>query len=171
MNSDPDISFLFNRSVDECDVSRDPVCFYTTNDILMKKWRPSDVPADDEWTVKHQIIVPSSYCPQMLSLAHDTPMSDHLGIIKTYLRILEHFYWPNLRKDVVEFCRSCHTCQMVGKLNQTLPKNPLQPILGFKEPFRRVIVYCVGPLPKSKSGNQYFLAVMCAFSRFPEAIL
>ena len=75
LNSDPDISFLFNRSVDECDVSRDQVCFYSTNYILMKKWRPSDVPADDEWTVKHQIIVPSSYCPHILSLAHDTPIT------------------------------------------------------------------------------------------------
>ena len=52
-NSDPDVScFLF---VDESDVSRDPVC-YTKNDVLMRKWRPSDVPAD-EWAVKHQILV------------------------------------------------------------------------------------------------------------------
>ena len=169
-NSDPDISCLFARSVDENDVSRDPVCFYTKNDVLMRKWRPSDVPADDEWAVKHQIVVPSSYRPHILSLAHDTPMSGHLGINKTYHRILEHFYWPNLRKDVVEFCRSCHTCQVVGKPNQTVPKAPLQPIPAFEEPFSRVIIDCVGPLPKTKSGNQYLLTVMCASTRFPEAI-
>ena len=169
-NSDPDVSCLFARSVDECDVSRDPVCFYTKNDVLMRKWRPSDVPSDDEWAVKHQIVVPSSYRPHILSLAHDTPMSGHLGINKTYQRILEHFYWPNLRKDVVEFCRSCHTCQMVGKPNQTLPKAPLQHIPAFEEPFSRVIIDCVGPLPKTKSGNQYLLTVMCASTRFPEAI-
>ena len=168
-NSDPDVSCLFARSVDECDVSRDPVCFYTKNDVLMRKWRHSDVPADDEWAVKHQIVVPSSYRPHILSLAHDTPMSDHLGINKMYQRILEHFYWPNLRKDVVEFCRSCHTCQVVGKPNQTLPKAPLQHIPALEEPFSRVIIDCVGPLPKTKSGNQYLLTVMCASTRFPEA--
>ena len=97
-------------------------------------------------------------------------MSGHLGINKTYQRILEHFYWPNLRKDVVELCRSCHTCQVVGKPNQTLPKAPLQPIPAFAEPFSRVIIDCVGPLPKTKSGNQYLLTVMCASTRFPEAI-
>ena len=37
-NSDPDVSCLFGRSVDESDVSRDPVCFYTKNDVLMRKW-------------------------------------------------------------------------------------------------------------------------------------
>ena len=169
-NSDPDVSCLFARSVDECDVSRDPVCCYTKNDVLMRKWRSSDVPADDEWAVKHQIVVPSSYRPHILSLAHDTPMSGHLGINKTYQRILEHFYWPNLRKDVVEFRRSCHTCQVVGKPNQTLPKAPLQPIPAFEKPFSRVIIDCVGPLPKTKSGNQYLLTVMCASTRFPQAI-
>ena len=45
-NSDPGVFCLFARSVDESDVSRDPVCFYTKNDVLMRKWRPSDVPAD-----------------------------------------------------------------------------------------------------------------------------
>ena len=29
---------------------------------------------------------------------------------------------------------------------------------------------CVGPLPKTKSGNQYLLTIVCASTRFPEAI-
>ena len=115
----------------------------------MREWRPSDVPANDEWAVKHQIVVPSSYRPHILSVVHDTPMSGHLSINQTYQRISEHFYWSNFRKDVVEFCRSCHTCQVVGKRNQNLPKALLQPIPAFEEPFSRVIIDCVGPLPKT----------------------
>lgn len=38
------------------------------------------------------------------------------------------------------------------------------------EPFEHVIVDCVGPLPKSKTGNQFLLTVMCTATRFPEAI-
>ena len=38
------------------------------------------------------------------------------------------------------------------------------------EPFERVIVDCVGPLPKTRSGNQYLLTIMCAATRYPEAI-
>ena len=87
-NSDPDVSCLFARSVDESDVSRDPVCFYTKSDVLMRKWRPTQL------ACLRQIVVPSSYRPHILSLSHDTPMSGHLGINKTYQRILEHFYWP-----------------------------------------------------------------------------
>ena len=28
----------------------------------------------------------------------------------------------------------------------------------------------MGPLPKTKSGNEYLLTIMCASTRFPEAI-
>ena len=94
----------------------------------------------------------------------------HLGVNKTFHKILDHFYWPSLKKDVAEFCRSCHSCQVVGKPNQTIPKAPLHPIPAIEEPFSRVIVDCVGPLPKTKSGNQYLLTIMRASTRFPEAI-
>ena len=61
-------------------------------------------------------------------------------------------------------------CQLVGKPNQKVSVAPLQPIPVAEEPFSRVIVDCVGPLPKTKAGNQYLLTVMCASTRFPEAI-
>ena len=59
---------------------------------------------------------------------------------------------------------------MVGKPNQVIPKAGLQPIPAFDEPFSRIIIDCVGPLPKTKSGNEYLLINMCASTRFPEAI-
>ena len=67
-------------------------------------------------------------------------------------------------------CRSCHTCQLVGKPNQKPHVAPLQPIPAFEEPFSRVIVDCVGPLPKTKKGNQFLLTVMCASTRFLKAV-
>ena len=106
----------------------------------MRKWRPPDVSAADEWTINHQIVVPRVYRPEILNLARETPMSGHLGVNKTYHKILNHFYWPGLKSDVSQHCKSCHTCQMVGKPNQTIPKAQLQPIPAFDEPFSRVIL-------------------------------
>ena len=169
-HKDPEISTLFQKTVEESELSKNPVCYFVKKDILMRKWRPPDVSADDEWAVKYQIVIPKVYRYEILSLAHETPLAGHLGSKKTLHKISEHFYWPSLRKDVTEFCRSCHTCQVVGKPNQTIPKAPLRPIPAFDEPFSRVIIDCVGPLPKTKSGNQYLLTVMCASTRFPEAI-
>ena len=169
-HSDPHIAELFHKVVDEKDVSQEPVCFYTKHGVLMRKWRPPSVPADEEWTVHHQVVVPRPYQNEILMLAHETPLSGHLGVTKTYNKVLKHFYWPHLKRDVAEFCRSCHTCQVVGKPNQTIPKAKLQPIPAFEEPFSRVMVDCVGPLPRTRSGNEYMLTTMCASTRFPEAI-
>ena len=97
-------------------------------------------------------------------------MAGHLGVNKTHDRIVTHFWWPTLRKDVAEFCTSCPVCQIVGKPNQKIPNAPLHPILAFQEPFSRIIIDCVGPLPKTKSGNQYLLTIMGAATGFPESI-
>ena len=59
---------------------------------------------------------------------------------------------------------------MVGKPNEVTPKAGLQPILAFDQAFSRIIIDNVGPLPKTKSGNECLLNTMCASTRFPEAI-
>ena len=167
---DPELISLISSALTEEDAKNVPVCFYLKGGILMRKWRPPDKPANEEWRVFHQIVVPKVYRTEILSMAHETPFSGHLGVNKTYNRILSHLFWPKLRNDVANFCRTCHTCQMVGKPNQKIPTAPLKPIPAFEEPFSRVIIDCVGPLPKTKSGHQYLLTIMCASTRFPEAI-
>ena len=59
---------------------------------------------------------------------------------------------------------------MVGKPNQSILKANLQPTSAFYEAFSRMIIDCVGPLPKTKSGCQYLLTIMCASTRLSEAI-
>ena len=97
-------------------------------------------------------------------------MSGHLGINKTYHKIINHFHWPGLKSDVSKYYKTFHTCHMVGKPNQTIPKAQLQPIPAFDEPFSRILIDCVGPLPQTNSGNEYLLTIMCTSTRFPEAI-
>ena len=46
---------------------------------------------------------------------------------------------------------------------------PLKSIPVIQEPFSQVLIDCVGPLPKIKTGNQHLLT-MCLSTSFPEAI-
>ena len=92
------------------------------------------------------------------------------GANKTYQKILNHFYWPHLRIDVSKYCMSCHVCQVVEKPNEMIPVAPLKLIPVCSEPFNEIIIDCVGLLPKTKSGNQYLLTIMCRFTHFPEVI-
>ena len=168
--NDPEIRQLCEKALTVAEAGQEPVCYYRQAGVLMRKWRPPEVSAEDEWKVVYQIVLPSSYRKEVLQVAHETPTAGHLGVNKTESRILQHFYWPGIRRDVAEFCKTCHTCQVVGKPNQKVKPVPLRPISVIGEPFSKVIVDCVGPLPRTKAGNKYLLTIMCAATRFPEAV-
>ena len=144
--------------------------FFIQDGVLLRKWRPRDRPAEETWTVRTQVVLPESFREEVLRLAHEVSMAGHLGIRKTQEKISRHFYWPKMHKDVVSYCRSCHACQVVGKPNQTIPAAPLCPLPVMEEPFSRVMIDCVGPLPKTKKGNEYLLTIMDVSTRFPEAV-
>nr|XP_054761448.1 uncharacterized protein LOC129267850 [Lytechinus pictus] len=103
-------------------------------------------------------------------MAHELPMAGPVGIRKTEDRIMRHFYWPKMHKDVVHFCKTCHTCQIIGKAQPSIKPAPLIPIPAFEEPFTRVLVDCVGPLPRTRSGHRFLLTIMDLSTRFPETI-
>lgn len=67
-----------------------------------------NVPQDVNWSATYQVVVPMAYRLQVLSLAHDHLWSGHMGVTKTYNRVLKHFFWPGLKSDVVHHCRTCH---------------------------------------------------------------
>lgn len=141
---------------------------YYKQGVLMRCYHPFDRPDSATWSTIHQVIIPSSIRSSVMELAHEG-ISGHLGQKNTYRKLFNHFYWPNIKNDVREFVKSCHTCQLVGKPNETIPRAPLTPIPVPTEPFEKIVIDCVGPLPKTKKGNQYLLTVMCAATRYPEA--
>ncbi|XP_036003896.1 uncharacterized protein LOC118566311 [Fundulus heteroclitus] len=143
------------------------VAFVVDQGLLLRRWAGDN---SEDWNVTHQVVLPTECRRQVLALAHDHPLSGHLGINKTYKKVLRHFFWPGLKSAVSQYCRTCRVCQVAGKPNQVIPPAPLSPIPVMGEPFERVIVDCVGPLPKTKSGNQFILTMMCASTRFPEAV-
>ena len=135
---DQELAKLAQEAVDDDELAMNPKCYFKQSGVLMRKWRPRDVPATDTWRTVYQIVVPMSKRQNVLRMAHESAMAGHLGVNKTYQRILTHFYWPKLRQDVVKFCRSCHVCQLVGKPNQKIPSAPLIPIPAFEEPNNRL---------------------------------
>lgn len=95
------------------------VKYYIEDGLLMRIWTPSMDPGKD-WSSVLQIVVPALFRTNVMSLAHDIPWSGHLGVTKTYNRLLRHFFWPGMKQDVACFCRTCSTCQVVEKPNQVV---------------------------------------------------
>ncbi|XP_072180884.1 uncharacterized protein [Diadema setosum] len=168
--NDPQLVALCDSALAEEEALSERTCYYVKGDVLMRKWMPVDSSSDEEWREVHQIVIPRVFRKHILSVSHESALGGHLGVNKTVDKILKHFFWPGLRRDVSDFCRTCHVCQVVGKPNQKIPPAPLNPIPAFDEPFSTVIIDCVGPLPKTKAGHEYLLTMMCASTRFPEAV-
>ena len=64
---------------------------------------------------------------QLLHEAHNTLFTMHPGSNKMY-RDLKHFYWwPGMKKDIVNYVSKCLTCQQV-KAEHQVPSGLLNPI-------------------------------------------
>lgn len=124
---------------------------------------------DRKGKVLDQLIVPEKYRKDILDLCHGNGWSGHLGVNKTKERLLMEYYWPGCFKDVELLVRSCDACQRVGKPGDKC-KAPLRLVPLITEPFRRLVIDVVGPLPKSKSGYKYLLTMLCPATKFPEAV-
>ncbi|XP_073768889.1 uncharacterized protein isoform X4 [Danio rerio] len=104
-----------------------------------------------------QLIVPKEAREIVLHLSHSIPWAGHLGVRKTIERIKKYFYWPGLKADVVQYCKSCPECQLVSLHHP--PRVPLQPLPLISTPFERLGMDIVGPVEKSSLGNRFLLVI------------
>ena len=140
--------------------------FFRREGLLYRRWTPPG--SNEEGMVVEQLVLPVCCREVVLKLAHEIPLAGHLGKDKTAKRILQRFYWPTLHKDVAEFCRSCEQCQKSAR--HRAPKVPLVPLPVVTEPFRRIAMDVVGPLPRSRCGNRHILVLCDYATRYPEAV-
>lgn len=139
------------------------ISFFMSNGILYRSFK------DKSGNEVDQIVVPSKYRIALLELAHGEGWSGHLGIKKTKCRLLAEYYWPGCFKEAEQFVRSCDTCQRTGRPNERR-KAPLTLVPIITEPFKRLVIDVVGPLPTTKTGFKYLLTILCPASKFPEAV-
>ena len=60
--------------------------------------------ADVEWAVVHQTVVPKKYWGEILSVTHESSMTGHLDVNKTYQKILNHltgYIWEKMFLNTV----------------------------------------------------------------------
>ncbi|XP_053597516.1 uncharacterized protein LOC128668466 [Microplitis demolitor] len=100
---------------------------------------------------------------------HESLTGGHKGITKTYRRIRERFYLPNMRDDITEFIRTCRSCQE-QKLVRIKTKEPMIITDTPAEPFDKISIDTVGPLPQTPSGNMHILTVQDNLTKYCVAV-
>lgn len=62
--------------------SKEQQAYFVEQDVLMSQWSPSSLERAD-WSKVRQIVIPTMYRHKVLSLAHESQWSGHLGVTKT----------------------------------------------------------------------------------------
>ena len=112
----------------------------------------------------------SIVCPptRRQSLIWETHSMAHAGIGRTTARLLTHWYWPGLTRDVRNIVRSCEKCQ-TGKTGG-ITKSSNRQRLHAGRAWQQVAVDLVGPFPVTNKGNRWILVLTDHFTRWQDAI-
>lgn len=128
---------------------------------LMKFVIAKNEPYDSRFEWK---IVPS---PDEISVIlkenHDDTF--HQGYEKTLARIQKRFYWPKMGSTIRSYIQACTTCKEIKA-----PFVAVTPEMGKMRqasyPWQIISIDFVGPLPRSRKGNQHLLVITDYFSKW-----
>jgi hypothetical protein len=117
---------------------------------------------------RNVIVVPQSLQQAILHECHDSPIAAHLGIAKTFERVRRSYWWPQMRKDIVKYVRTCHPCQ-VRKIQKQKPSGLMQFFEIPEELFSRVQIDVAGPFPTSSRQNKLIITATDYVSKWLES--
>ena len=104
----------------------------------------------------------------LLRVHHDSPMSGHPGVERTYLLLSNDFWWPNMLKWVKNYVKTCETCQRIksSRSNQA----PLRSLPIPNECWRSMSMDFIFGLPKDVQGNTGILVFVDRLSKMASKI-
>ena len=94
----------------------------------------------------------------ILSEAHDIPIVGHAGYIKTYELMHQSFYWPGMKKDVLQYVARCLICQNI-KAERVKYPGKLQPIDAPQMQWECISMDFITGLPMSRGFDSIFVVV------------
>ena len=174
---DPDIVWIKNLILDNID-NRPLIDTFenTIQRVLYKEYdnlriiegvvyRSSE---DQNGLERLQFILPKHLVPIVLHKVHTQAYSGHLGRRKTKHILTERFYRPGLSKDIIEYVKTCDTCQKIKVTTSELTA-PLIPI-ELSRTNQLVSTDFTGPFPVTDRNNRYILIIVDCFSKYLRAI-
>lgn len=91
---------------------------------------------------------------------HDHPVSGHFGHVKTLDLVRRDYFWPAMRKFVMDFCSSCADCSR-AKSSRHKPYGLLKPLPIPERPWTSISMDLIEQLPQSDD----FTAILVVVDR------
>lgn len=119
--------------------------------------------------LKGRIILPELLRDKALSVLHGhILLGSHCGREALYDKVIEHFWWPAMTKDIALYVRQCHSCARKKRVAHarpqlTIPEDP-------PYPFCHIAIDFIGKLPVSARGHLYILTIVDLLTGYVEAV-
>ena len=119
---------------------------------------------------KGKVVVPADHSlrAKLLYEVHDSKVGGHSGILRTYRRLQQQFYWPKMHKAVQEYVQKCQVCQRI-KPETKAPAGLLQPLPIPTQVWEDITLDFIEGLPTSH-GKDTILVVVDRLSKFAHFI-
>ena len=153
---------LYHSKVVEIQANPNKVAYCLENGILYKNMNSGIFK-------KKLLYIPPSMVKQLLIAYHDCSWAGHFGFRRTYWKLKDKYWWPDMKTDIMKHIQACLKCQ---KFNVDRRKAPglLHPIETPSGPFQLVGIDYSGPYPITPDENKYILALSDYFTKWVIAI-
>ncbi|CAF4027267.1 unnamed protein product [Rotaria sordida] len=115
------------------------------------------------------IYIPSLILQRLLKAYHDSPWAGHFGFRRTYLKLKNRYWWPNMKSIIKNYIQNCMLCQKFN-IERRKSSGLLHPIESPCGPFQLIGIDYSGPFPITPQGNKYVLAITDYFTKWVIAI-
>lgn len=95
---------------------------------------------------------------------HESLFGAHRGYKKTIAQIRRHFYWPQMKKEILEYVKTCTECQKAKSLN-TKPFGKLRPFPPPSKKWEEISMDFIFDLPRTSNKNTGILVVVDKLSK------
>ena len=89
---------------------------------------------------------------EILDEAHNSAYAMHPGGTKMFRTLREHYWWPNMKREITAFVSKCLICQQV-KAERQKPSGLLQPLPIPEWKWEHITMDFVFKLPRTQSGH------------------
>ena len=124
------IDYLTEGTLTELDEEKYPSwvkeieLFHIKSGVLRRDFHPSS--KKRRRFIQQQTVVPYSLRKNIIREYHDSILAGHLAFLRTYFRIRDKFYWPEMLKDIKTYCRSCEACALQRRVVKRTFLHPLE---------------------------------------------
>lgn len=158
-----------NNTLPEDKSIRDQLLYETKSNkyILLDKvlYHKRVNPLDND--IQYRLVVPKILRHEILFSIHGSTLAAHLGLHKTYEKLLPRYYWKSMYQDTKNLVLSCIKCN-ARKDPKFKPQFPTNSHVPVGNPMEEISYDALGPFPNTVHGNKHIVVFMCRFTKWCE---